>query len=392
MASSAGSIAARWPELQGEHSWNGLLDPLDVDLRESVISYGELVQATGDGFDAETGRCLYGYTDLLTRTGVAAAGHYTVTKFVYATEKTPISGMNPAWIGYVAVATDEGVAALGRRDIVVAWRGSVTWLEWINDAFVTLVPAAPVLGAEEFPDAKVHQGFHSLYTSSNADSKLNKVSARDQVLTEVGRLVEMYKDEPASITVTGHSLGASLAMLNAVDIVANGWNTPVTPSLQPPCLVTAIVFACPRVGNGSFKSAFDSFDGLRALHVRNANDVVPDHPSMDRGYVDMGVVLSIDTALSPYLKEPTKTTAHNLECYLHGVAGEQGAGGGFKLVVNRNVALVNKDAHALKDGYPVPARWWALLTGFMLMNAPGKWELKDFNEIIPADGMISNLD
>ncbi|WVZ95869.1 hypothetical protein U9M48_041578 [Paspalum notatum var. saurae] len=381
MAASAGSIAKKWRDLQGENSWNDLLDPLDLDLRESVISYGELVQATGDGFDKETQGCLYGYTDLLTRTGVAAAGHYTVTKFVYATEKTPIFHLFPesAWIGFVAVATDEGAAALGRRDIVVAWRGTLTNKEIDNDVAIWLVPATPVLGgaAEAFPDAKVHRGFLNLYTSSNADSKLNKLSARDQVLMEVGRLVEMYKDEPAcSITVTGHSLGASLAMLNAVDIAANGWNTPVTSSssLQPPCPVTAIVFACPRTGNDSFKSAFDSFRDLRALHVRNAIDIVPDYPSEDRGYVDMGVLLNIDTTLSPYLKDP-KNTAHNLECYLHGRHR------GFKLVVNRNVALVNKDADALKDGYPVPAQWWALQTSFMLMNAPGKWELKDFNEI-----------
>jgi len=47
---NGGSIAERWRELQGEHSWNGLLDPLDLDLRNSLISYGELVSATGYGF------------------------------------------------------------------------------------------------------------------------------------------------------------------------------------------------------------------------------------------------------------------------------------------------------------------------------------------------------
>jgi len=88
--STSGSTATRWRELQGNNSWNGLLDPLDLDLRESIISYGELVQATYDGFNRErrsphAGACLYGRADLLPGVGVAAARRYAVTRFVYAT-------------------------------------------------------------------------------------------------------------------------------------------------------------------------------------------------------------------------------------------------------------------------------------------------------------------
>lgn len=400
-SSKLGSIANRWRELHGENSWNGLLDPLDLDLRTYVIAYGEIVQATYDAFNTEkrsphAGACLYGYDDLLSSVDVPSAGNYAVTKFVYATSTLPVPeaflllplpslpqawSRESNWMGYIAVATDEGVAALGRRDIVVAWRGTMKNLEWVNDFDFTPVSAAPVLGsrAAAHPFAMAHRGFLSVYRSSDANSKYNQASARDQVLEELKRLMELYKDEVTSITIIGHSLGASLATLNAVDIVANGVNRPANSS-QPPCPVTAIVFASPRVGDGNFKVAFASFPDLRALHVKNAGDIVPLYPPL--GYVDVAVPLPIITGRSPYLRQPgTVLTLHDLECYLHGVAGEQGSTGGFNLEVDRDVALVNKLVDALKDEYPVPADWWVAKNKFMVRGADGHWTLQDFEQI-----------
>ncbi|CAL4906328.1 unnamed protein product [Urochloa decumbens] len=378
------NAAERWPELQGEHSWDGLLDPLDIDLRKSIISYGELVSATGYGFNKEKrsphyGLCMYGRGDLLTKSGVADAAHYSVTKFVYATAEL-LFGLckETTWMGYVAVATDEGVAELGRRDIVVAWRGTLTEVEAIKDILEFVpAPAKSVLGtaAAKYPSALVHSGFLSVYTTSNANSELGKTSARDQVFEEVKRLVELYKDEEISITVVGHSLGASLSILNAVDLVSNGVNS--GGGGRPPCLVTAVVFACPHVGNQSFKDAFDSFeDHLKALHVKNKIDPVPEFMAW---LPDLGVTLPIDTSLSPCLKDPKKT-AHELECYQHGVAGVQ-TGGGFDLAVDRDPALLNRAVDALKDEYPVPASWWVPEYKSMVKNDKGKWELNDFEEI-----------
>ncbi|PKI38849.1 hypothetical protein CRG98_040749 [Punica granatum] len=61
---------------------------------------------------------------------------YKVTKYIYATPDVNILIQNGdsctgQWIGYVAVSTDEAVRRLGRRDVVITFRGTVTNPEWI---------------------------------------------------------------------------------------------------------------------------------------------------------------------------------------------------------------------------------------------------------------------
>ncbi|TVU18266.1 hypothetical protein EJB05_34355, partial [Eragrostis curvula] len=200
---------------------------------------------------------------------------------------------------------------------------------------------------------------------------------KQPVLEEVRRLMELYKDEDTSITVTGHSLGAALATLNAVDMVAHGVNSSAG---KPACPVTAMVFACPHVGNVFFKTAYRSFLNLKSLHIKNLGDVVPQVPALT--YVDVHVALPIDTGRSPYLNWPlSPATLHNLELYLHGIAGEQGSAGGFKLEVDRDLALANKEVDVLKEEYPVPASWRVLQNKGLVKNDEGKYELRDFEQI-----------
>uniref|UniRef100_A0A452ZZ69 Phospholipase A1 n=1 Tax=Aegilops tauschii subsp. strangulata TaxID=200361 RepID=A0A452ZZ69_AEGTS len=208
------TAAARWKELHGERSWEGLLRPLDLELRRTVIWYGEMAQATYDAFNYEkhsphAGHSRFGskrFFEHVMLPGHAAA--YRITRFLYATCSAPaapaatfVRSCHPQsrskesnWIGYVAVATDAGKATLGRRDVVVVWRGTIQALEWIKDLEFAMVHPKGILGEVTGAEAMVDRGWFSIYTSTDQASTHNKVSARKQV-TKIALhcLVKCYK-------------------------------------------------------------------------------------------------------------------------------------------------------------------------------------------------------
>lgn len=342
-------IPYRWRDFHGENDWAGLLNPMDPLFRSELIRYGEMAQACYDAFDYDPfskycGSCRFTRRDLLTSLGMQNSG-YDVTRYLYATADINLPNFfknsrwpqvwskNANWIGYVAVSNDATSRALGRRDVTVAWRGTVTRLEWVADLmdFLRPVSADKIIPCPD-SSVKVESGFLDLYTDKIEECRFCKYSAREQILTEVKRLIDTYRDEEMSVTITGHSLGAALGIVSGYDIVETGLNVMGDGRVVP---VGVYSFSGPRVGNVRFKERVEML-GLKVLRVLNVHDVVPRSPGwfFNEGvpravmkaaegflpwcYSHVGVELVLDHKDSPYLRpDGDAVCAHNLEALLH---------------------------------------------------------------------------
>ncbi|KAF0901013.1 hypothetical protein E2562_037427 [Oryza meyeriana var. granulata] len=332
--SPRGNIAAMWRRLHGEHDWRGLLDPLHPDLRREIVRYGEFVDAA--------------YGAFLARPDAAPAnrvrvplqdGAYRVTAPLFATSSVglpawlasaaPCAGQRTSLVGYVAVCDSPAeVRRMGRRDIVIALRGTCTVLEWAENVRAGLVPATDAATDSRDPEAatpKVECGFWNLYkTSGDGGSP----SLSEMVVSEVRRLLTKYEGEEVSITVTGHSLGAALAVLIADELAG----------IRAPAPVAVFSFGGPRVGDRAFASRVEA-RGARVLRVVNAHDVVPRFPPrLPARYADVGHELRLDSRASPYLRpDADAACCHDLEAYIHLVDGFLGSHCPFRANAKRSI-------------------------------------------------------
>ncbi|GLJ56846.1 hypothetical protein SUGI_1261770 [Cryptomeria japonica] len=261
-----------WRDIQGAHNWNGLLDPMVPNLKAEALRYGNLAQLCYDAFDGKSysknyGTCYHSKRDLFNKMGMSESG-------------------------YQVICTDPNeIRRLGRRDIVIAWRGTQTAEEWIEDLRDILVPTRLSYRCKRtgknqehhFADGVlIERGFLSCYTSTvrhrqGAAGATVNISTRDLVVSEIERLIQVYEKEMdnLSITFTGHSLGAALATLSAYDIkqmLCTKHNFHQIP-------VTVFAFASPRVGNLAFAKRVEEI-GVKVLRFVNKRDLVPKVPGV----------------------------------------------------------------------------------------------------------------
>lgn len=397
------SLSDVWREIQGENNWEGLLDPMDPILRKEIIRYGELAQACYDSFDFDQnskycGTCKYHPAHFFEK--LYMGDGYTISRYLYATsninlpkffKKSKISSVwSPYanWMGYIAVSTnEEEIKRLGRRDIVIAWRGTVTYIEWIYDLKDILHEA----NFKNDPSIKVETGFYDLYTKKEQSCTYCSFSAREQVLSEIKRLLQFYQDEEISITVTGHSLGAALAILSAYDIAELGVNIIEDGDKTTNVPITVYSFAGPRVGNLHFKERCEEL-GVKVLRIHNIHDKVPTVPGIITNekfqfqkyiedtlafpwsYAHVGTEIKLDHRNSPFLKENGDLgCTHNLEVLLHLMDGYHGKDKKFNMVSKRDIALVNKSCDLLRSEFGVPPHWRQDENKGMVQTDDGRW-------------------
>ncbi|KAG8086772.1 hypothetical protein GUJ93_ZPchr0010g10351 [Zizania palustris] len=288
------NIAASWRQLHGEHDWRGLLDPLHPDLRREIVRYGEFVDAAYGAFlaqpDAAPGdRVCVPLQDQ----------DYRVTAPLFATSSVGL----PTWLAAAAPCAAQRTSLNVRA---------------------SLVPATDAASSTSSPDSatsKVECGFWNLYKTAGDGSP----SLSEMVVSEVDRLLNKYEGEEVSITVTGHSLGAALAVLIADELAGRG----------APAPVAVFSFGGPRVGDRAFATRVEA-RGARVLRMVNTHDVVPRFPPAR--YADVGRELRLDSRASPYLRpDADAACCHDLEAYIHLVDGFLGSHCPFRTNAKRSI-------------------------------------------------------
>ncbi|CAK5277850.1 unnamed protein product [Mycena citricolor] len=152
-----------------------------------------------------------------------------------------------------------------RKEIVVAFRGSVTPMNFVTDAMGLMVDwdASHVIAPAE---TKVHMGFQKAWRTVS-----------DKTLAAV--TLELAANPGYSIVVTGHSLGGALASIAGVTLQMT----------FPTAEVRYYTYGQPRVGNEAFANWIHTLIGPhRLFRVVHASDGVPTMAPRTIGFAHHG--------------------------------------------------------------------------------------------------------
>jgi predicted lipase len=168
------------------------------------------------------------------------------------------------------------------KTLALSFRGTRTPEEWLKDLDFVSTPYTPVKNW-----GRVHKGFQLVYLAMRGSVK---------------QLIKAGLGNSAEVWITGHSLGAAVAVLCAPD-VAN--TIDITPRLH--------TYAGPRSGERSFEEKFDKRVPT-CFRVVNRWDIVPHLPPPIAHYRHVGVEVQVDGGFTVNLRN-----AHDLKSYRRGL-------------------------------------------------------------------------
>lgn len=155
--------------------------------------------------------------------------------------------------------------------VTIVFRGTDSKNEWLSNlAFCR--KKIPYDNDES--KIRVHTGFINAYKNDGVRKKIHS----------------LIPNEPCRIVVTGHSRGAALAVLCAVDLQYN----------FPDKSLECYVFGCPRVGNTAFAKSYNK-RVFKTVRVENGNDIVTKVPPAFFGYRHVGAKLNVGNTRLPFV-------------------------------------------------------------------------------------------
>ncbi|HUB25648.1 MAG TPA: lipase family protein [Tepidisphaeraceae bacterium] len=238
--------------------------------------------------------------DIVNRAGsmIPVGGiNFTVATSIYAndlaTDMDPNGGNQRVSIGLILQSP--------AGDVVIAIRGTVGIMEWIHDAQFLWVPCPFLPGAGNTDD-----GFTAMYESF----EINTAAGSPNVVDALPTLP--FAQPVKSLTICGHSLGASLATLLALDVASH-----CAAPFNSPAVYT---YASPRVGDATFAAMYNHVVP-NTNRIANRIDLVPNLPPAPmyvhvNGLYDLNPIQLLP--LPPkVLINPTVACEHVLDSYLY---------------------------------------------------------------------------
>jgi hypothetical protein len=213
---------------------------------------------------------------------------------------------------------------------IIAIRGTVGAIEWIDDAFIIPVPFRQVPSA-----GRVAQGFDKIYTtlqvvkrplvpagammaeavpepfSGSFGDQLEQLAISREVERGFRASVADVRERPQRPTVvTGHSLGAALTTLFVLENATKGKFD----------IQTSCTFASPRVGNMEFVRTFNQLP-VNSWRIVNTLDIVPKYPPSLPPFLDYDQVDTEYPFSSASFARSGVGCWHSLATYLHSLDG-----------------------------------------------------------------------